>query len=76
MDKEVYKELIKFCNRLKDVATSRFLDVDIYNDRFYEDKQIKGLLLQLITIEKFKNKIEGLGNIRMITKGMEEGEAE
>lgn len=79
MDKEVYNELIKICNRLEDIATSRFLDVDIfeiYSDRYYDDKLIYALLLQLKTIAEIKNKIERLRNFRMITKGLEGVEPE
>ena len=76
MDEKVYNELIKTCNRLEDIAISRFLDIDIfdvYSDRYYDDKLIYGLLLQLKTIAEIKSKIGRLRNFRMITK---EGEAE
>lgn len=79
MDEEVYNELEKTCNRLEDIATSRFLDIDIfeiYSDRLYDDKLIYGLLLQLKTIAEIKNKIERLRNFRMITKGLEGVEPE
>ena len=65
MDEEVYNDLIRFCEKMEKVANSRIIYVDIfdiYSDKYYDDKLIYGLLLQLKTIAEIKNEIERLRN--------------
>lgn len=79
MEEKVYNKLMRVCDELETLAVSYLSDVcitDIYNERYYDNKEIYGILLQLCTISRFKETLMRLKTYDVITKGMKEGETE